>query len=118
MKTSQQPFEDQGPSKALLLHRRMAALRLDIDEWRRFEPAMLDELRRLCLACESRQLCAFDLVTYSDDPTWRDWQDYCPNVAALNMLGALQTLQRSSLTLEQAVEFLAEQPQTAPIETD
>jgi len=118
MKTSQQPFDDQGPDEALLLHRRMTALRLDIDEWRQFEPAMLDELERLCLACESRQRCALDLVTHSDDPTWRDWRDYCPNVAELSMLGALQTHLRSNLMIGQAVELLAEQPQTAPIETD
>ena len=118
MKTSQQPFDDQGSNNALLLERRMAALRLNIDEWRQSEPTMLDELQRLCLACESRHRCALDLATYSDDPTWRDWQDYCPNVAELNMLGALQTLRRASFKLEQTVEASAEHPQTALTDTD
>ena len=118
MKTSQHPIESQAPDRALLLHRRMLALRLSIDEWTHFEPAMLDELERLCLACESRPLCAHDLAIYSDDPTWRDWREYCPNVGKLNMLSALQTYIRSDLTLEQAVERSTDHPQTAPLETD
>lgn len=118
MNTSQQPFESQGPNEAPQLQRRMMALRLGVDEWTHFEPAMIDELQRHCLACESRQRCAHDLATHSNDPDWRDWRDYCPNVAKLSMLSALQTYMQSNLTLEQAVEHLAEQPQTALVETD
>jgi hypothetical protein len=118
MKTSQRPLESPRPNKVLLLQRRMTALGLNMDEWTNFEPAMLDELESLCLECESRQLCAHDLAIHSDDPTWHDWRDYCPNVAQLNVLSALQSYLRSNLSLEQAVERVAEDPRAMPIETD
>ena len=118
MNTSQHPFESQRANNVLLLDRRMAALRLSVDEWTHTEPAMFDELRRICLTCESVQLCAHDLAAHSDDPNWRDWREYCPNAAQLTMLSALQTYMHSDLTLEEAVERLAEQPQAALVDTD
>ena len=118
MNASPHPLEHQVPGQGLLLQRRMTALGLSIDEWTRSEPAMLGELQRLCRSCEAQQLCAYDLATHSADPTWHEWRDYCPNVAQLNMLSALQAYLRSNLSLEQAVECAAENPQVAPIETD
>ena len=73
-----------------LLRDRIAALDLDIVGWTRFEPTILDDLRRVCSSCPTPARCAVDLVAHSEDPTWRDWRDYCPNAAKLNMLVALQ----------------------------
>jgi hypothetical protein len=101
-----------------LLQRRMVALGLDVEAWAHFEPVMLGELQGLCAACASRQRCAYDLVTHFDDPTWPDGRDYCPNVAKLDMLSALQSFLRSGLTIEQAVGRFADHPQAAPVETD
>jgi hypothetical protein len=73
-----------------LLQDRIAALGLDIGGWTRFEPTILDDLRRVCSTCPAPRRCADDLVAHCDDPAWRDWRDYCPNAAKLNMLVALQ----------------------------
>lgn len=78
------------PDQTTLLQSRMTALGLDVGAWARFEPALLGDLQSVCATCASRQRCADDLVEHVDDPTWPDWRDYCPNVAKLDMLVALQ----------------------------
>jgi hypothetical protein len=78
------------PIQARLLDERMNALCLDIGAWLRFEPGMMAELQDACSACRETVRCELDLATPSDDPDWRDWKDYCPNAAKLNMLVALQ----------------------------
>jgi len=79
-----------GPDEADLLQRRMAILQLDSGELARAEPATLRDLQKLCAMCRSRRRCARDLARECDDPAWRNWQDYCPNAATLNMLSTLQ----------------------------
>ena len=73
-----------------LLQRRMIALRLDVEAWLNLDPEMFGDLQRSCAACVSPSQCAYDLGAHLDDPTWHDWRDYCPNVARLRMLVALQ----------------------------
>jgi hypothetical protein len=101
-----------------LLHCRMLVIGLDIDAWIRSEPVMLSDLKRTCVACSTRPQCGQDLISHFDDPNWPDWRDYCPNAAHLNMLSALQGFLASSLTIEKAVERLANHPQSASIATD
>jgi hypothetical protein len=78
------------PDQAKLLQRRMTVLGLDIGAWARYEPADFLDLETVCGACGSRQTCADDLLEHIDDPTWPEWQDYCPNAAKLGVLVALQ----------------------------
>jgi hypothetical protein len=74
-----------------LLLRRMAALRLDPDDIGRSEPAMFRDLQRVCVMCESRGECIRDLAAEETEPGSPNWRDYCPNVATLNMLAALES---------------------------
>jgi hypothetical protein len=83
-------FESVPPEDINLMHRRMAMLRLDVDAWLDTEPATLADMQRSCSACASRGRCAYDLMLELDEPTWRDWRDYCPNAARLRTLVALQ----------------------------
>jgi len=104
--------------EAELLQCRMVALGLDVEAWASFEPGMLGDLKRTCVACSTRPQCAHDLVTHLDDSTWPDWRDYCPNTANLDMLSALQSFLGSGVTIESAVERFADHPQSASVETD
>jgi hypothetical protein len=78
------------PNEVNLLDERMNAHCLDVGAWLRFEPGMMAELRDVCSACRDTVRCELDLATHSEDPDWREWKDYCPNAAKLNMLVALQ----------------------------
>ena len=78
------------PDQAKLLQWRMNVLGLDIGAWARFEPDLFRDLEIACAACTNRQGCADDLLDHVDDPMWKEWRDYCPNSAKLNMLVALQ----------------------------
>jgi hypothetical protein len=69
--------------RAYLLPRRMAAPDLDPNTVARIDPAAWRELVKLCAACESDELCEWDLRQDPDDPVW---QDYCPNAARLSGL--------------------------------
>jgi hypothetical protein len=77
-----------GPGAAELLSRRMAALRIDPKDVPIVDAFMLRDMQRLCTICTSRSQCARELADRSDDLA-RNWQDYCPNAATLNMLVAL-----------------------------
>jgi hypothetical protein len=68
-----------------LLSHRMRANGLDQRETARIAPAILSELQRQCVLCESREECALGLV---DDFADVSWAAYCPNAATLNDLGA------------------------------
>jgi hypothetical protein len=77
-----------------LLQRRMIALELDPYELALSDPALLRHLRRCCALCENREGCLADLALPAADsacPNGQDWRDYCENVAALEMLMALQS---------------------------
>jgi len=85
-----------GIHGADLLRRRMLILRVDPDRYFRSEPANFRELQESCSACTSHERCALDLTQDTIDPTRPDWQDYCPNVAMLKMLSALESCSRHS----------------------
>ncbi len=85
-----QAVQSDQPAEPTLLNERMNALGLDVGAWLRFEPTMVAELRRACSACRETVRCQLDLAAHADDPAWRDWKEYCPNAAKLNMLVALQ----------------------------
>lgn len=78
-----------------LLRQRMTKLGLDPEELARSDPATLRDLQRLCTMCTSRGRCARDLKRNAADPHWqawrenRDWREYCPNAATLNLLNTL-----------------------------
>jgi hypothetical protein len=82
-----------GPEEANLLPRRMAALGLDPDEVARLEPRVFRNLDWRCTLCQSPGQCAWDLADDFPVPAsqeWRpDWQDFCPNAAALGWLGEM-----------------------------
>jgi hypothetical protein len=96
----------------------MTVLGLDVDAWLEMEPQMLADLQRSCSACASRSECAYDLMTYFEEPTGTDWRDYCPDEAGLRTLLTLQGFLKKDLTIGQAIERLGDHPQAAPIETD
>lgn len=82
-----------------LLSRRLNALGLTASEVARCEPGLFADLRRSCTACNSRAQCAIDLDRESlqeDGVPRPGWQDYCPNVATLNMLSALVPAMRDA----------------------
>ena len=74
-----------------LLSLRMRALGIEMAEVARFRSGIILDLRKACVACGSRTQCAaeFNSVDPEDDSEARMWQDYCPNVATLNMLSSL-----------------------------
>ncbi len=75
-----------------LLSRRMRALGLDTTEVTQFRPGIIRDLHNICVACDSRTQCDADLKSVSPEDDGSDaqtWQDYCPNVATLNMLSSL-----------------------------
>jgi hypothetical protein len=77
-----------------LLRRHMLALDLDPYEIALSDPALLRHLRRRCALCQSREDCALDLARASAGQAWQgrdDWQDYCENALALEMLIALRS---------------------------
>ncbi len=80
-----------GIHGADLLRRRMVILRVDPNKYCRTEPATFRELQKSCSACKSRERCVLDLARDAVDPTRPDWQDYCPNVAMLKMLSAVES---------------------------
>lgn len=80
------------PNSNDLLSRRMSVLGLNAAEVARIEPGIFLDLRRTCVVCDSRAQCDTDLKRESSEDDTSDaqtWQDYCPNVATLNMLSSL-----------------------------
>lgn len=75
-----------------LLCIRMRVLGLDKTEVARLWPSIVLDLQTSCAACSSRTQCDTDLKSLSPEGDGLDaqnWQDYCPNVATLNMLSSL-----------------------------
>ncbi len=75
---------------AVLLPRRMKALRIDPEELARNEPLLFRSLAIRCRQCASPERCARDLERAYEDPIGEDWKDYCVNVALLRMLSAIE----------------------------
>ncbi len=71
------------PDSANLLDRRMAALDIDLDRVARSQPAVANDLKRLCSLCQSKGECEHDLDSNPGDPRWRE---YCPNASTLTAL--------------------------------
>jgi len=79
-------FAELGPTGSVFLKRLMTVLDIDPDAVARLEPSLFNELQRACAVCNSRQQCARDLASRCNN---QEWQDYCANVATLNLLSAL-----------------------------
>jgi hypothetical protein len=73
----------------------MTLLRIDRSDLDREEPLLLRELQGICTLCGSKEECVRDLARECESGESQDWQDYCPNVATLKVLGALQNLPRA-----------------------
>ena len=73
------------PEAADLLTRRMAALQLDPLGIARAQPAVMNDLKKLCSLCASKKRCMHD---FADGATNSDWQEYCPNTSTLKALSA------------------------------
>jgi hypothetical protein len=73
-----------------LLYRRICALGLGANEVALIEPGLLLDLRSECALCDSQLQCDMDLRQDStDNRDIQAWQEYCSNVATLNMLSCL-----------------------------
>ncbi len=73
------------PDSADLLSRRMIALHLDPKQIARAQPAVSNDLKKLCSLCFEKRHCAHDLDSGATDTAWRH---YCPNTFTLTSLGA------------------------------
>ena len=74
----------QGRDAALLLLKRMTALRLVPDDIARTQPAWVThDLERLCSLCRAKGRCRRDLLRDPQDPVWKN---YCPNSGTLEAL--------------------------------
>ena len=80
-----------GIHGAILLRRRMIVVGVDPDWLSLSEPAAFRELQKCCSACDSHARCRLDLAQDAIDPRRLDWQEYCPNVATLKMLSAVES---------------------------
>lgn len=73
------------PDSADLLTRRMTALQLDPLATARSQPAVSNDLKKLCSLCVSKGRCEHDLA---EGTTNSDWREYCPNTTTLAALSA------------------------------
>jgi hypothetical protein len=72
-----------GEASAGLLLERMAALKLDRNTVAHTDPETFRDMQRVCTLCDSRPQCSFDLALAVKN---ENWEDYCPNVATLQLL--------------------------------
>jgi hypothetical protein len=76
-----------GPGAKLLLFERMAALGLAESDVERIAVGLMDDLRRGCAHCSSKDVCKKDLASRPDDLVWAE---YCPNSLTLTSLSKLK----------------------------
>lgn len=76
------------PNSADLLTRRMATFQLDPLTIARSQPAVSNDLNRLCSLCTSKGRCEHDLDWDRSNPKWRE---YCPNESTLSALSDHKT---------------------------
>ena len=81
------------PESTNLLSRRLAALGLDENAIRSRQPAVLQDLQRVCTLCSNSEDCKYDLARNPNDPVWHV---YCPNVMTLEALAAERANARKS----------------------
>jgi len=81
------------PESADLLTRRMAALQLDPLATARSQPAVSNDLKKLCSLCVSKGRCEHDLAEGAINS---DWREYCPNATTLTALSAQRTVQETN----------------------
>jgi len=74
---------EKGPGAAALLLKRLAALHLKAEDIATFQPALMQDLQRLCSLCTAHGRCQRDLRRNPDDPVWKG---YCPNAQTLEAL--------------------------------
>ena len=74
-----------GTEAAYPMYRRLASLGLDEQEIVRAEPAVLQDLQRVCSLCADKSECRHEL---KQDPNDTTWQTYCPNMATFEALEA------------------------------
>jgi uncharacterized protein YjiS (DUF1127 family) len=79
------PLAGKWPESADLLTRRMATLQLDPLAIARSQPAVSNDLRKLCSLCMSKGQCEHDLAGGAINS---NWQEYCPNTSTLKALSA------------------------------
>jgi len=80
-----QALAGKWPEATDLLSRRMAALKLDVEEIERTYPPVSNDLKHLCWLCTSKGRCERDLAKDPSNPVWRE---YCPNATTLTALSA------------------------------
>ena len=74
-----------GAAAAYPMYRRLASLGLDEKQIAREEPAVLNDLQRVCSVCVDKRTCLHELKA---DPGGKHWQDYCPNMPTFEALDA------------------------------
>jgi hypothetical protein len=66
-----------------LLYSRIGMLGLGLNTIERDYSEMFDKIKRRCMSCGLREVCAVDLKR---DPNNLVWEAYCPNSGVLNAL--------------------------------
>lgn len=74
-----------GRDGAAELLKRMALLHLDPADVAHREPAVMQDLERVCSLCDVRRRCRGDMRRDASDPVW---EHYCPNADTLRGLQA------------------------------
>lgn len=72
-----------GTEAAYPMYRRLASLGLDQSEITRSEPAVIQDLQRVCSLCADKRQCTHEL---RHDPADTNWQTYCPNMTTFEAL--------------------------------
>jgi hypothetical protein len=80
---------DFGSGAFELLLMRMEAIQLKPSEVRRIELGVFSDLANACATYASKNRCEIDLAYESAGTGTRDWENYCPNAATLNVIRAL-----------------------------
>ncbi|HTS41175.1 MAG TPA: hypothetical protein VMH84_11625 [Xanthobacteraceae bacterium] len=93
-----QALAGKWPEATDLLSRRMAALKLDVEEIGRTYPPVSNDLKHLCWLCTSKGRCERDLAKDPSNPVWRE---YCPNATTLTALSAQRGTQQTRKNLRE-----------------
>lgn len=75
----------EGAAAAYPMYRRLVSVGLDERELVRTEPAVLQDLQRVCSLCNEKSECLHALKKAPADTAW---QSYCPNMPTFDALKA------------------------------